>query len=270
MVIQLLYIKQDVVIEQFSTECRKTKTKVITLANHKGCRAIHCPIKTRSNYTKCRKTCVSNSRLVLVLLVICFGLRKWREFSKPITKHSKRNTKVNAFDTQVKTALRNPIIRIIIQSRGTIPLERFVKAAQTVIILSIIGILASWEPLGSHCKKSIGKIPERIVYFLLKRPIILSTCIRTFAMPRVPSTSTGSNWSFPLVNAGIASLAPWNIRLSWIVNLRSAITKSPGRSFLRIPQLSVRNLSDVLPPQAFDANEILPCGVIPTNIFTVL
>ena len=52
-----------------------------------------------------RKTCVSNSRLVLVLLVICFGLRKWREFSKPITKHSKRNTKVNAFDTQVKTAL---------------------------------------------------------------------------------------------------------------------------------------------------------------------
>ena len=46
MVIQLLYVKQDVVIEQFSNECRKTKTKVITLANHKGCRAIHCPIKT--------------------------------------------------------------------------------------------------------------------------------------------------------------------------------------------------------------------------------
>ena len=184
---------------------------------------------TRSNYTKCRKTCVGNSRLVLVLLVICSGLRKWREFSKPITKHSKCNTKVNAFDTQVKTTLRNPIIRIIIQSRGTIPLERFVKAAQTVIILSIIGILATWEPLGSHCKKSIGKIPERIVYFLLKSPIILSTCIRTFAMPRVPSTSTGSNWSFPLVNAGIASSAPWNIRLSWIVNPRSAITKSKVR-----------------------------------------
>ena len=33
-------------IEQFSLECRKTKTKVITLANHKGRRAIHCPIKT--------------------------------------------------------------------------------------------------------------------------------------------------------------------------------------------------------------------------------
>ena len=96
MVIQLLYIKQDVVIEKFSTEWRKTKIKVITLANQKGCRAIHCPIKTRSNYTKCRKTCASNSRLVLVLLVICFGLRTWGEFTKPITKHSKRNTKVNA------------------------------------------------------------------------------------------------------------------------------------------------------------------------------
>ena len=72
-------------IEQFSIECRRTKTKVITLANHKGRRAIHCPIKTQSNYTKRRKTCVSKSRLVLVLLAIGFGftsdwLRKWHEF----------------------------------------------------------------------------------------------------------------------------------------------------------------------------------------------
>ena len=44
-------------IEQFSVECRKTKTKIITLANNKGSRAIHCPIKTRSNYTKRGKTC---------------------------------------------------------------------------------------------------------------------------------------------------------------------------------------------------------------------
>ena len=32
-------------LEQFSLECRKTKTKVITLANQKGHRAIHCPIQ---------------------------------------------------------------------------------------------------------------------------------------------------------------------------------------------------------------------------------
>ena len=57
-------------IEQFSIKCRKAKTKVITLANHKGRRAIHCPIKTPSNHTNRGKTCASKSRLVLVLLLI--------------------------------------------------------------------------------------------------------------------------------------------------------------------------------------------------------
>ena len=37
-------------IERFSFECRKTKTKVITLANHKEHRQYSEPIKTRSNY----------------------------------------------------------------------------------------------------------------------------------------------------------------------------------------------------------------------------
>ena len=43
-------------LEQFSFECCKTKTKVITLANHKGRRAIRWTIKTRSNYMKRGKT----------------------------------------------------------------------------------------------------------------------------------------------------------------------------------------------------------------------
>ena len=38
------------IIEWFSFECRKTKTKVITLANHIGHRQYIEPIKTRSNY----------------------------------------------------------------------------------------------------------------------------------------------------------------------------------------------------------------------------
>ena len=72
-------------IEHFLIECRKTKTKVITQTNHKRCRAIHCPIKTRSNYTKRGKTCASKSRLALGLLVIGLGFtsdwsRKWNEF----------------------------------------------------------------------------------------------------------------------------------------------------------------------------------------------
>ena len=37
-------------IERFSFECRKTKTKVITLANHKEHRQYSEPIKIRSNY----------------------------------------------------------------------------------------------------------------------------------------------------------------------------------------------------------------------------
>ena len=37
-------------LEWFSFECRKTKTKVITLANHIGHRQCIEPIKTRSNY----------------------------------------------------------------------------------------------------------------------------------------------------------------------------------------------------------------------------
>ena len=52
------------------TECRETKTKVITLTNRKGRNAIHRPIKTGDNYTKRAKTCANKSRLVLVLLLI--------------------------------------------------------------------------------------------------------------------------------------------------------------------------------------------------------
>ena len=38
-------------IERFSIECRKTKTKVITLANQEGRRQSRKPFKTPSNYT---------------------------------------------------------------------------------------------------------------------------------------------------------------------------------------------------------------------------
>ena len=40
----------DLKLEWFLFECRKTKTKVITLANHIGHRQYIEPIKTRSNY----------------------------------------------------------------------------------------------------------------------------------------------------------------------------------------------------------------------------
>ena len=44
------YVTTRAALERFSIECRKTKTKVITLANHKGHKHNSKPIKTRSNY----------------------------------------------------------------------------------------------------------------------------------------------------------------------------------------------------------------------------
>ena len=46
--IKVMYVTTQ--IERFSLDCRKTKTKVITLANHKEHRQYSEPIKTRSNY----------------------------------------------------------------------------------------------------------------------------------------------------------------------------------------------------------------------------
>ena len=61
-------------LEWCSTECRKTKTKVMTLTNHYGHETIQ---RTNQNSkqihvagTKRGKTCASESRLVLVLLLI--------------------------------------------------------------------------------------------------------------------------------------------------------------------------------------------------------
>ena len=133
-----------------------------------------------------------------------------------------------------------------------------------------MGVDASCDPSGSQIRKSIGRIPLNIVYFLRRRPITRSTCIRTFAMLLVFSTSTGSSWSLPRVKAGIDNWACLNIRDSCMVNPRSARTRSPGRSFSNMPQFSVKNLSEVLPPQAFETNEIVPCGVMPIKTFTVL
>ena len=61
-------------LEWFSVECRKTKTKVITLANHKEHTQYREPIKTRSNYRQLTQSAGKRvrvlSRLVLVLLLI--------------------------------------------------------------------------------------------------------------------------------------------------------------------------------------------------------
>ena len=76
-------------LERLSIEYRKTKTKVIILANQKGRRQSSKPIKTRSNYT-CRHKAREN---VHARATIGFGftsdwLKKWRENFVPITEWS--------------------------------------------------------------------------------------------------------------------------------------------------------------------------------------
>ena len=111
--------------------------------------------------------------------------------------------------------------------------HKLTRAEQTLIIRSIMGILASGVPLRLEERKSVGSVPSRIVYFRLNKPITLSTWILTLAMPLVRSTSTGCNCDFPLVNAGITNLACFRPTLSQIVNPRSAMTMSPGSRFLK-------------------------------------
>ena len=102
-------------LEQFSIECRKTKTKVITLASHKGHRQSSEPIKTRS---KVHVAMLHKAREnVPEQVAIGFGFtsdwsRKWREFFKPITERSNAKPKRTriTFYTQVKTTLASKVI----------------------------------------------------------------------------------------------------------------------------------------------------------------
>ena len=55
------------------------------------------------------------------------------------------------------------------------PGHKLINTAHTVIILSIIGTDSFSGPSVLHVKKSIGKIPDKIVNFLRSRPITLST-----------------------------------------------------------------------------------------------
>ena len=45
-----IVVYTSILLQQFSIECRKTKTKVITLTNHSRLRQSNEPIRTRSKY----------------------------------------------------------------------------------------------------------------------------------------------------------------------------------------------------------------------------
>ena len=55
------------VLEWFSFECRKTKIKVVTLANHKEHRQYSEPIKTRGNYMWLTQSAGKCMRAILLI-----------------------------------------------------------------------------------------------------------------------------------------------------------------------------------------------------------
>ena len=82
----------NLVLERFSNDCRKTKTKAITTTNHDRGKRRDEPITIPSNYLKL----VQAREKSRVHGAIGFGfashwLKNWRKSFKPITKRSNRN-----------------------------------------------------------------------------------------------------------------------------------------------------------------------------------
>ena len=93
-------------LEQFSVECRKTKTKVITLINHNTARWTNQNSKQiHEAGAKRGKTRASKSRLVLVLLLIGWksGAILFSQ-SQNVAVQNQSNREIT-FDTQLNTAL---------------------------------------------------------------------------------------------------------------------------------------------------------------------
>ena len=96
-------------LERLSFECRKTKTKVITLNNHNSHKQSNEPIRARSKYMSpapsAGKRVRVKSRLVLVLLLI--GRESGARFvnqSQSVAMHNQSNCGIT-FDTQLKSGL---------------------------------------------------------------------------------------------------------------------------------------------------------------------
>ena len=152
---------------------------------------------------------------------------------------------------------------------STTDLQQLHSALHTTTTLSITATCSpAWPAL--YIRKFMGKVSQRMVYFLRSKPITRSICILTRESCLTLSTSTFDSCLFPLVKGGITSSAQCSRTLSAQVKPRSAITWSPGRSLSSRPQFSMMNLSVVLLPHACDTNVMTPCGAKPIKYLIVL
>ena len=101
-------------IEWFSFECRKTKTKVITLTNHNSRKQSNEPIRARNKYMSPVPSAEKRVRvkrlvlvLVLVLVLLLIGRGSGARFcnqSQSVAMQNQSNCGIT-FDTQLKSAL---------------------------------------------------------------------------------------------------------------------------------------------------------------------
>ena len=108
----------------------------------------------------------------------------------------------------------------IFHSLYTILSPKFVRAAQTVTILSKFANVAETASSFMLLSNLEGRIPCKSVYLFFKRPITLSMWILRGAIFHDTCTFFADSCDLPLVNAGInnyadalASKSPFNINL---------------------------------------------------------
>ena len=98
-------------IERFSFECRKTKTKVITLTNHNSCKQSNEPIRARSKYMKPASGAKRRKRVLVLLLIGQESGTRFFSHSQSVAMQNQSNC-VITFDTQLKIALIHTIITL--------------------------------------------------------------------------------------------------------------------------------------------------------------
>ena len=77
----------------------------------------------------------------------------------------------------------------------------------------------------------MGIVCSKIECFCRKLPITCSTCILTFAIVLIFSTSYAGNLFLSFVKAGISNLTPTEPNIAQILNPLYAITVSPWVNF---------------------------------------
>ena len=101
--------KHPHLIERFSNDCRKTKTRATIPTNHNRNKQHYEPITIPTNYLQLARSAGKITRTWCDFGSTPHWLKNWRESFQPITRSSNRN-RVITFDSHVKTALTKGLV----------------------------------------------------------------------------------------------------------------------------------------------------------------